>query len=221
MNKNLLIGIVIAVIIIAGGGLYLTRSSNQTPTSTTSGTPELPDINVTEPSDTKSFLGLMQGIRNQMCTFKDEAQNAGAMYSGNGKVRADFTGNAGGTVTNTHMISDGTNVYLWFDGATDGIKMTLEDIEKDTANATNTAKSIDVNKQVDYNCSPWSVDNSKFSLPNITFNDLGAMIENSIGEIPDGTTPFNPSDPTASQCAACASLPPEAATQCRQALNCS
>lgn len=214
MNKGLLIGVAAVVIIaVAGVGAYMTMGNKtQTPADNTS----MMTDETNSMSDSKSFMDLLGLTSNQMCTFSDEKGSGGTVYTGGGKVRGDFTSDIDNTVTNTHVISDSQNVYLWFDGAEEGFKMPMTDIEKFQSSDTTTAKSLDVDKKVDYECNAWTVDTSKFTLPNMTFEDFGAMMQGVVENI----TRDEENTDTSAQCSACNNLPAESQAQCLQLLNC-
>ncbi len=139
-----------------------------------------------EESLTGSIADLMSGGKNLKCVWQTEAtENAGKssgtiMISGK-KFRQDIKIEAKDTKTSgTEMnaISDGESMFVW--GAADpknGFKLSLAG----TTEAKTTAKvgqteAVDVNKKVDFRCSPWSVDESSFVLPEgVKFVDLSQM----------------------------------------------
>lgn len=204
MNKIVIA--VIALLIVGGVGLsaYLMLSKDDTAVDTM--------LEVKDQGGKKSLRELMGMTTNQTCTFKDEMQNIGTVYTGGGKFRADFSSTSNGVTMNTHMISDASTVYFWFDGNEKGFKMNLSEIEK--TGDTGTSSSVDVDKTIDYTCKPWSVDQSKFALPDVSFDDFSAMME-AMPAAPSGT-----GDLTSMQCAACNNLPADAAKECKAALNC-
>lgn len=204
MNKIVLI--VVALLIVGGigvgGYMMLSNGSGQTSETTQ------------EAGGKKSLRELMGMKSNQMCTFKDEMQNIGTVYTGGGKFRADFSSSSNGVTMNTHMISDASNVYFWFDDNYKGFKMNITDI--DTTGEEGKTNTVNVDKTVDYSCKPWSVDSSKFTLPDISFEDFSAMMK-AVPTMPSGSAPV---DSTSMQCAACNNLPADAAAECKAALNC-
>jgi hypothetical protein len=151
-------------------------------------------------------------MTNQHCSFNDsQTQSRGEVYIGSGKMRGDFMTPAGGEATTSHVVSDGDNIYIWTDGSEAGVKTSLTDIEElDSDSESIQSQSVDLDREVDYTCSSWSVDDTMFDLPDIAFQDLGELLPAS----PDTQTP----GPLG--CDACNSLPAESAAACREALEC-
>lgn len=224
MNKGLLLGIgALVAVAIVGGGAYLVLSNR--PTSSEPSTAQLQTTTEGNTQSPKSLRDLMTLANNQTCTFTDaDSQSQGAVYVGGGKVRGDFSGETGATVQNTHMIYDGTDVYVWFDGAKEGFKGNLDSLTQassQTGTADTSSKSLDPDKQVDYQCVPWTVEASKFQLPNLEFTDYSEMMMMLQSSMPQATgSAGTGTNLQSAQCSACDSLPSDAAAQCKQALNC-
>lgn len=194
MNK-IIIGIVIVLLLTGAGvgGYFLMNKQSPSPTPTTAITEV--ETSVESTTSVKSLRDLFMSTTNQTCSFTDDSQNTGTVYSSGGRVRADFD--------TTHIVSDGSSIYLWIDGQAEGYKMPLAQIEKYQTTGTAATKTVDVNKQVNVDCTATTADASKFVLPDMKFTDFSLPVEM-----------------TESQCGTCASLPADAAAQCRTALNC-
>lgn len=223
MNKGLLIGIgAVAAVAIIGGGAYLVLSNRPSSSGPSTAQQQTETQANTQTSNPKSLRDLMALANNQTCTFTDvDSQNQGTVYVGGGKVRGDFSGDTGANVQNTHMIYDGADVYVWFDGAKEGFKGNLDSLTQasgQTGTTSSGSKSLDPDKQVDYQCSPWTVDNSRFQLPNLEFTDYSEMMMMMQSSMPQATG--SETNVQSAQCSACDSLPGDAAAQCKQALNC-
>ena len=222
MNKTVIIGVVAVVILaLAGLGAFMVMSNKKMPTSTTGTTSEAMLAN--DNSTPKTIRELMTMTANQTCTYSDDMGNSGTLYSGGGKVRIDSASTIEGEVVNSYMLSDSANIYIWTDSGEEGFKMSLADMADFQDQAATSTNSVNLNYQVDYNCNAWAVDNSKFSMPSITFQDFGAMMqeaEAAMKEIPGASESSESVDVTAMQCAACDNLSGDAATQCRTALKC-
>jgi hypothetical protein len=226
MNKGLLIGIIV-VLVIGGIGAFLVMGQKS---SNTENTQTQDQNSATMQADTdsgmmaegpKSLRDLMGVTSNQTCTFTDaDGQNSGTVYSANGKMRGDFSGTAGSTTTVSHMISDASTIYVWMDGSAQGFKGDIEALSKFSADSSGSgSKSVDPDKKVDYSCSAWTADESKFALPGIEFVDFSSMMMVPSG-VPSANSGDGMMDMKATQCAACNNLPADAAAQCRQALSC-
>src|SRR3989344_4398939 len=214
-NNGKIAGVVIVIILIALVVWYFT--SGRSKKDTKSGTETTQDQLAAEsPKSLKELLALG---KSQKCTYS-EANNQGMFYFADGKMRGDFTSssNAGQTVQ-SHMMSDSEYMYSWSDGTESGIKIKIDANQE--AQSTNQQSSVDVNRQMNYNCSSWSVDDSKFSLPtNIKFQDFNSMMPQggSGGSGSAGGSASGSVDYKAQQCAACDSLTGDDKTQCKTAL---
>lgn len=195
MNKTLLAVIIVTLLVGLGIIFYLKLSY----------TPPAPS----ELAENKKSLQELLLTPNQMCTFQVNDQNTGTLYAADSNFRVDFTDSKMGT----HIISDLTNVFLWFDGKEIGIRVPwpieLDNSELDVI----AAKILDLGITVESQCKPWIVDSSKFELPGVDFKDFGKKIPGSIKENED-------SPGKKAQCAACGNLDLKAANKCRQDLSC-
>ena len=178
MNKA--IWWIIVIVVVAGGIYYSTTKSAPTePAAPASeGAAGQGTFNTAPPtSGQQSLAGLMALGTAQQCAFSQNvvgSSNSGTVYVSAGKVRGDFTSVADGQTTQAHMISDGQDVYTWIEGINLGFKATMSEGQAATP-GTPASGGVDVNQQLNYDCSPWSVDNSKFAVPtSIQFNAMGA-----------------------------------------------
>ncbi|RJR15044.1 hypothetical protein C4579_03180 [Candidatus Microgenomates bacterium] len=228
MNKTVMAVVGIAVVgALAAGAYFMLKPSSTSPTGSN---PLIPgQANNAAMGNSSSFRSLMNLVGNQRCTFSDDMGNSGVVYGSSGSVRGDFQGTTANNSIQTHMISDGNMMYLWFDGESSGFKGSLADIESmnaQTQGSTKSQKSVDLDKQVDYDCQGWTVDNSLFVPPsNVTFTDYSQMMQGMPGAMMEGESGAameaeGSTDVKAMQCAACESLPGDAQTQCKQALGC-
>ncbi len=90
--------------------------------------------------------------------------------------------------TKTNMISDGDFVYTWStDQKGSGMKIKIEEPKTENSetpktDVASTKESMDT--EYDMQCSPWSVDKTKFTLPtDVKFTDLSELMK-SIPTIP-------------------------------------
>lgn len=180
MNKALLVGLGLLVLVGVGGYLILSqRSTSSLPQETTS------SQSTPLAMEKKSLRDLMSIGQSQQCTFTDpESGSLGTMYIGTGDTRGDFVSEANGQTVNSHIISDDTSVYFWTDGQTQGYRASFDAMES-VAGGTGVQKTVDVNKQVDYSCAPWVIDSAMFEMPAaVTFSDFSAMMEDVENLIP-------------------------------------
>ena len=199
MNKKILVIVVAALLLLGGGYFFLNSRKSIT----------LPGSQTSAPSSLKDLI--TKGIP-QSCTFSGEGESGSVFVSGK-KVRGDFDTTVEGKVTKSHMIVDGNTSYLWTDDQKEGFKMTFDVSAVDASPEPGTAtsgESFDANANMNYKCSPWLEDSSKFALPSgVTFTSF-AMPSAQPGASGSGS----------SQCSYCDSLTGDSKTQCLTALNC-
>lgn len=174
-NKGLIVAAVVIILLLLGGlGYYLfSKSAKTTPTEKAS---------VTEPKASSSSItgtlkSLLTGGKTQTCTITyPDNKGSGTIFVADKKFGGTFTiKESNGKDITGYMVSDGTYMYTWSTAATMGIKIKLETAEKAAGN-TQTGTG-DLNQEVNLNCSPWIVDNSKFAVPtNIQFTDMSSFL---------------------------------------------
>lgn len=213
------VGVVVLAVVAIVGYLLIDKPQTQAPNSVNS-------VNNTSNGNSAatSLRNLMAMGQNQQCTFTDvDTGSNGTVYVSNSKMRGDFVSISDSTTVNGHMIVDGDNMYIWTDGEAQGFKASMSaseevasQIEDNMGGSANSA--VDVNAEFDYECSSWSVDNSKFTLPNgVEFQDFSAMMEG-VGEMMEENS--SSEEGSSDQCGICDSVPAESQAQCRAALGC-
>lgn len=220
MNTKALIAVILVIVLAVGVAAFviLKRNSTNNPSFNQTETDETMNLEDNEdPSgfDKKSLSDLIGMGSAQECTYQDlDTQTSGTAYIADQKVRTDFTTVASGDMVGSHAVFDGDKIYIWMDGQTSGFVMTPEEnVAVDTTSSDNTVtNSVNLNREIDYNCSNWSVDNSKFELPSgVDFQDLSSMLD-------DVTKTMG--DAPAVDCSMCDSLPAESVDSCRTSLGC-
>jgi hypothetical protein len=227
MNKKALIAVVLGLILAISAGVFVLakRSSN-------SSNPKMTDENFTTESQSQGTSAgntlrqlLGTGV-SQTCTYSDTDLGAsGTIFVKDGKMRGDFEYNSEGNVISSYTIIDSETMYVWTEGQTDGFKIALNQTAADeSASDQNpsplTSESMDLDKQIDYNCSAWSGDSSKFELPSdIDFKDVSEMTESVTG-IMENLQSGDDEGSTVDRCQYCDSLPDESKPQCLQAFGC-
>lgn len=156
----------------------------------------------------KSLLGLGKNVN---CTFTyPDAGSTGTVYVSGQKMRGDFNMMVEGKQMESHMIQDGTYAYSWT--GSQGAKFKIDQNLKASPVSGGQQQSVDLEKEVDYKCSPWSADNSKFTVPtDVKFVDMSEMMK----QVPaqTGNTPGG-------QQSACDQITdPAAKAQCVKALG--
>ena len=173
--KNKTIIIVIALILIIAGYLGYSRLAGKTSTN--------PSVTVTNGENkngngiTGTIKGLLEQGLTQKCTitYPDNA-GTGTIYFSGKKFNGEFAMTTGDQKVTGHSISDGTYVYIWSDNATSGVKMKLDNAISNAPTGTEQAGS-DLNEEVKFTCSGWTLDQAKFTPPaNIQFSDLSNLL---------------------------------------------
>lgn len=171
MNKT--VSLVLGLLIVAGVGFVAYRQmGSQSPSPAT--TPA-PSDNQESRGSLRSLLGIG---KNLTCTITNQDGSGGAVFIAGDRVRGDFTGTGvqGGMM---HMIQSEGYMNMWTDGSNQGtkIKIEAETDQESPAGDTAASQSVDLNAEVNYTCSPWGVDNSKFALPSgVTFTDFSEVM---------------------------------------------
>ena len=168
------VGAAIIIAVLVGGYFFLNKKSQA---------PQEPSVTSQEQkSETggikSSIKSLLSGGKNVTCTVKYPSADQtaeGKIYVSGQKMRGDFNMMVSGKAIESHMISDEAYIYSWSSEAKQGVKFKVDQTE---AKASPTSESVDIDKEVDMDCSSWGVDNSKFSIPpDIQFTDLSEMMK--------------------------------------------
>ncbi|MBI4037992.1 hypothetical protein HY382_03035 [Candidatus Curtissbacteria bacterium] len=175
-NTPLIAGaIAIVIAILVGGYLVMNKKSPSTSQPTTTQEQTAEDEGIVK----GSIKSLLSGGKNVTCSVKypmGDSAYEGKVFVAGSKMRGDFTTAVEGKTMESHMISDGTYTYSWASGMPQGVKMKMDETQTQASPVAGQSQQLDVEKQVDMNCSNWSVDNSVFTPPaDIKFMDIGAI----------------------------------------------
>ena len=186
-----LIVVAIVAVLAIGGGVYYANKKSEDKIETENEANIEAEVNVgarTEISLGQASRGTLRGLfkvgRDVTCTVSGPQANgetSGTVFiSAEGDIRGDFVTEASsGADVDSHMIIQDDTAHVW--NGTEGVAMSTSQLSANASAQAEVRFSVDVNSQVDYTCSEWSRDESKFNLPpNVTFVDIGAMIENNI-----------------------------------------
>jgi hypothetical protein len=210
-KTNLIIAGIAVVLLLGGGYFYLSSKNKKTSTNSNQASVTSEQAENLSP---RSLMDLLALGTSEKCTYSDASAPAaveGTSYISNGKIRTDYSTTIEGKQTSGHMIFDGNTDYVWIDGELTGITMevdTSKNIESNSENATQ--DGVNINKALNYKCSPWVPDESLFQPPsNIEFQSLA---------IP--TITQEDSSTNTNLCDTCSSLTGDQKIQCLKALNC-
>lgn len=232
-GKIAAIVIVVLILLLAGWYVLGKKGSGSTDTKMASSSGQK--------GQAASVMDLMAGGKTQMCQVSyagENSQSQGTVYVADGKFRGDFVITTDGRSIGSHMYTDGKYTYTWLDGQTTGYKVAINAAQQQTTpsqTAPNQTAQQGLNPSTKYNydCSNWSVDQSKFALPDsVSFTDTSTMMQGAAagggtGASGSGSasatgsgTSGQSSDTKAQMCAACNSAPASAKAQCLASLGC-
>jgi len=246
MKKNNT-GIIVAVIVILlllGGAYYFMHHGNSMMHPMQAGEGANPQSQAS--TQKKSLFDFFSMAGSQKCTFSDDTnKSAGTVYVSSGKMRGDFqeSNNSTGKTEQTHMINDGTYVYMWTDGQNNGYKMSDQFVKQEEAQSSEAktpsnaggnpqpSQGVDMHQKANYSCGGWSADNSLFTPPSdVSFTDYSSMMQGQGTMMHGGSTGTTtqqgsqgsaPAGGNAAACSECNQAPAGSArNQCLAALHC-
>ncbi len=218
-NKQAIIGIIAAIIILVGAGgvfLYSQNKNSSEPNTTTATEKTNKDTSLEN-----NLAAILKSGKNQQCTFTYADENGnntnGTAYISGDKMRTNVTSSTNGKSSTIYVIRNGDDNYIWgsdFPNNT-GMKMTLS-IDEYIDNEES-KKYFDPNLNAQYDCSDWTPESNMFTAPtNIKFQDISALMQGvmqSASKSPTGTS-------STSECSICNSLTGDAKNACLKQFSC-
>jgi hypothetical protein len=167
--------LIVSLLVLSGCGATKTAVAPVTPTAAVKTT-----------TLATSLKDLLAGGKEEKCTWTttDEGGRTGVLYVSGKKFKQEITMTDAKTkaVDQLYSLSDGESIYTW--GSTmgnKGVKISLAEMETLANGATTGAQSqssVDMNKQYQYQCEPWTVNETDLALPtNITFTDMSNQMK--------------------------------------------
>lgn len=230
MKKPVTIIVVVVILILLGAGVFYLLGRHATPPKSQQSAAATQNQTQQMTTQKKSLFDFFSMAGSQKCTFSDSTNNSsGTVYVSSGKMRGDFQSTDNGKTNASHMINDGTYVYIWTDGQTSGYKLSLAAVKQEQAQVSpmannpssqNPHQAVNMKQQSNYSCGPWSADATMFSVPtNITFTDYSSFMQS--GTQPGAAAGVPAAGGNKAACAACNQAPAGAArNQCLAALKC-
>ena len=136
------------------------------------------NLGVNAKNSLRSLLGLGQSTK---CTFSNtvaDVSSSGTIYLGaDGDMRGEFESKVGtqAAVSSNMIVKDGVT-FTW--SGTQGVKMTTAGAGADANAQAQANKYVDMDAQMDYDCSAWTRDESKFTVPTgVNFVDFDALLK--------------------------------------------
>lgn len=216
-NKNLLVGIAAAVIILLGAGGIFLYSKNKTTTTPNSTVATLSPTQK-ENSSEGSLKDIFSNPGNKKCEYGvklQEGETKGTIYNSADKAYGEMQLISSSKTQKTFFIRNGDTFYMWGDSLPTGIKMTLS-VEEMTSKLSANQPSLAPEQKVTFKCSDWTVDSKKFTPPaDVKFTDMSSIIKDAGVTGAPATT-----DGSSSECAICNSLTGAAKTACLDQFSC-
>ncbi len=179
---NLILAAIGLIIIVAAGIFVLSKKSTKAPQQAATTIQASPQ----ESQNRGSLKSLLAKGKDLSCAFtSNQGKTKGMVFISGKKMVGDFTTTeSDNKQVESHMIQDDQYSYFWSSAAVQGTKIKISTIEQVTPSPTASSQTqnqgVDINQDVDYQCSDWTVDNSKFVPPsNVTFMDVSALMQQS------------------------------------------
>ena len=189
MTKLQYIGVAVLIVVI-GAGVWFTQHKSDggaAPHTEVAETPQTESARAVH----ASFNELLASKAAQKCTFSrsdDFAQSTGVSYIAQGVVRTDATITFArtGAISRTSTLVTPDTMYEWDGESGKGMKMSTSMMKSqgDTApkaqdGTASAFKDINLAQEYDYQCEPWTVDQSLLTPPTtVSFTDPSAMMQN-------------------------------------------
>jgi len=215
MNLQGIIFLIIGGVVIIGGGLYLV---NSTPNDDQQGVVEEEAMTNEDFSDANSLRALIALGRDLTCDFvhddPETGRSEGTVFLSGERMRGDFRITANGTEMESHVIRNGSTGYTWGTTPMGTVAIMFDISQEDDIASSNEGESVDLDQNLEFECSAWSVDESKFAPPSdLDFQNVSAQMQMT-GEVDASAN--------GAQCAACEQIPDASSKgQCKVALGCS
>lgn len=198
---NWIIGLIIAAVVVVGGGYAYMQSTSSTEggvaiaTGDVTGDGVEDTAKVTDKSTPKlmesiPFSGSWNDLVKRGGTYVCEVNHSsavdissGSVYVSGTDVRGAFTSKTAAGVVESNMLKKGDMVYVWGGGMPQGLMMKASAMEGQSSTGT-TGDVVDQNQKYDWNCNATAPDATMFALPaGIEFMDLSAMMQG-MGSVP-------------------------------------
>ncbi len=181
----LLILLVVAVVLALGGGVYLNTHKDkvQDEGELKVNSNVSTDVSAsTTVSSNGSLRSLLARGENSICTFNQtngSSSARGTIYISGNMMRGDFVGSFnGGVAMTSHMLRNGNEVYVW--SGAQGAQMNWGGMMA-ASNSTKVKSNVDLDQKVNYSCSSWTPDSTKFTLPtDVHFTNISNMMKDGL-----------------------------------------
>lgn len=213
-NKQAIIGIIAAAVILLGAGSVYLLNKNKSETQPSTSTKTEQTAKTT--SQSGSLKDIFANGGNKKCTFSTKTETSetlGTFYVSGTNTRGSMVATSNGKSTTTNIVRNGDTFYIWGDSLPTGMKITMSVDEMSSKIGQGQTSAINPDAKVDFKCGNWSVDSSLFTPPSsVKFIDASNVIK--------GVTGTQTAPSSASQCSLCSSLTGAAKTSCMTSFHC-
>jgi outer membrane lipoprotein-sorting protein len=177
-RRHLMKSKLLSILALVSVAILLTGCVKKTDTTTSNGTTPTGSEEETIKS---TLLDLVKSGKSLKCTFSTGDSNgtySGVTYVSGIKSSSNFKITApDGSITESNTIMNGEWMYIWSPGVAQGTKMKISDFQTQDNTQANSQTNVAKNS-IDYKCSAWIADNSKFNPPSeIQFVDLSETLK--------------------------------------------
>lgn len=162
----------------AAGAYFLNTNKGQDQTSSQTAEPQ-EDQN-TSIAAGQTLIDLLQKNESQQCNFNyedEESSTAGVIYIHNQRMRADITSLIDRVESGITLLRKEDINYVWGTPFPDKTGLVFEASVEDIEDKGQFQNYLDPEKQMDFSCSSWTVEESAFQTPDdIKFNDLSGIV---------------------------------------------
>lgn len=190
MNRKIVIGVVIAVVLVGVGAAAMMMGGDDT-NNNTAGTNNNTSNNDQQASTTQeakteaSLTSLATGGRAQKCTFSysgSDGQGSGTMYTdGSGRGRMQIAvktdkGNEG--ESNMLILSDKSYTWTKTDEGTFGFMLNTSDVKSSGSSSASTSNGSAGAQNYSMDCESWNVDSAVLAVPSdVNFISLPSVTQ--------------------------------------------
>lgn len=171
--QKIILWIVVGAVVAGGGYFVITSNKGAVSKSDTVGA-------TSEPSGKKmAFSEFLKKGEASKCTVTQSVsglETKGTMYTYSGMMKGEFKTEAYGKTIQTDFILRDGYTYTWT-SATPTMGFKVKAVVPAGTNVAPVSATVGFNAETigDYDCQPWAVDESKFTLPaSVTFREVGA-----------------------------------------------
>jgi hypothetical protein len=206
MNKKIIAGVAVGLIILAVGALAFMYQKDGT---------TLPSADIQEAKSLKELLSMNSP---QQCSFEyadEQSKTSGKVYLANGKMKGEFKTNYNNQETTSYMVIKEDTLYAWENNSTSGISVPLKEYWESQENE-DIKTPVKADEKVNYKCSAWMDQDEAFGLPSdVEFTSFQEMIDQAM----EAQTKMM--QDSGIDCSVCDQVPAGSAQdQCKAALGC-